>query len=114
MKSLLIYPLLALLGAIREPSYEHLNSATLSLPISPALTIVAVMLPFLAAINAIFYPRLRRWASSTAARRVLAITLQALHLGHPHHGPGDDAILVRHIALRCPNMPPVDDLATSL
>lgn len=59
-------------------SYEHLNSATLSLPISPALTIVTVILPFLAAINAIFYPRLRRWASSTAPRRVLAIALQAL------------------------------------
>ncbi|KND87094.1 hypothetical protein TOPH_08278 [Tolypocladium ophioglossoides CBS 100239] len=74
---LLIYPLLALL-LFGVALYEHVNAATLSIPISPALTIITMVLPLLAATNAIFYPRLRRWASSTAPRRVLAMTLQAL------------------------------------
>ncbi|POR32420.1 Uncharacterized protein TPAR_07374 [Tolypocladium paradoxum] len=68
-KWLLIYPLL---------SYEHISSAALSLPISRALTIVTVILPFVAAINAVLSPRLLRSTSSTTSRRVLTITLQAL------------------------------------
>lgn len=40
------------------PSYEHVNSATLSLPIAPALTILTILLPLLAAANLLSLPRL--------------------------------------------------------
>ncbi|KAF4589185.1 tetraspanin Tsp3 [Ophiocordyceps camponoti-floridani] len=60
--------------------YEHVNSVALSLPIRSSLTIITIILPLLAALNAIFYQRLLRTASAAAQRRTLprVLTLQAL------------------------------------
>ncbi|OAA35421.1 tetraspanin Tsp3 [Metarhizium rileyi] len=45
---------------MKDARYEHINSTSLSLPISPAVTIFTVLLPLAAAANALFYPRLAR------------------------------------------------------
>ncbi|KAF4505742.1 hypothetical protein G6O67_007659 [Ophiocordyceps sinensis] len=74
-KWLAVYPLLVLLLLLGVAIYEHINSTALSLPFSRALTIATVLLPLLAAINAICYTRLDRL---TSFRRALAIALQAL------------------------------------
>ncbi|KAH6895194.1 hypothetical protein B0T10DRAFT_209939 [Thelonectria olida] len=68
----LIYLLFALLFGVAI--YEHVNSTTLSLPISRPLTIIALLLPLFGAVNLRFF----RSSGSSTSRRVLAIGLQAL------------------------------------
>lgn len=69
------------------PSYEHVNSLTLSLPLSPALTFLTILLPLLAAGNTFALPALVRSSNNSSStnthRRVsLAMVLQRL-LFHP-------------------------------
>ncbi|KAG6003222.1 hypothetical protein E4U21_002254 [Claviceps maximensis] len=61
-----------------DPSaaYEHIRSATLSLPNSPSLTIPTILLPLLALANAVAYLRLSR--SSKRHHVLVARALQAL------------------------------------
>ncbi|KAG5939915.1 hypothetical protein E4U59_002783 [Claviceps monticola] len=56
--------------------YQHINSATLSLPISPSMTIPTILLPLLALANALAYLRLSR--SPKRHHALVARTLQAV------------------------------------
>ncbi|KHN94413.1 protein-tyrosine phosphatase [Metarhizium album ARSEF 1941] len=70
--------LLACLGVVLAlfgvALYEHIYSTTLSLPISPAVTIVTALLPLAAATNMFFHPRLAR--SDRHPARLLGQALQ--------------------------------------
>lgn len=57
-------------------SYEHTNSVTLSLPLSPALTFLTILLPLIAAANATALPYLLR-EKANSPRRLL------VKLAHP-------------------------------
>ncbi|KAH7308483.1 hypothetical protein B0I35DRAFT_483042 [Stachybotrys elegans] len=65
-------PLLLLLTTVAI--YQYVRSTQLSLPVSSAAGILTILLPFLASINAAFFPRL--WKSD-ASYRILAVSLQA-------------------------------------
>ncbi|PHH77056.1 hypothetical protein CDD82_3684 [Ophiocordyceps australis] len=73
-KWFLLYPLLILL-LFGIAIYVQVSSAALSLPISRALTILAILLPVIAVANAIVYSRLVR---QTHRQRVVAFSLQAI------------------------------------
>ncbi|KAK3320551.1 hypothetical protein B0T19DRAFT_242964 [Cercophora scortea] len=75
-----VYPLIVM-ALIGVAIYEHVKSTTLSLPLSPALTILAILLPLIAVANALYFPYLLRRAKSTSAfQRLFPIALQVLQL----------------------------------
>ncbi|KEY72983.1 hypothetical protein S7711_04654 [Stachybotrys chartarum IBT 7711] len=77
MQLLWVFPplFLALVGLA---IYEHVFASTLSLPVSPAITVLTIILPVLAALNATAYLHLWTSANSKVSRKILAISLQAV------------------------------------
>ncbi|KAG8410260.1 hypothetical protein J3458_017975 [Metarhizium acridum] len=73
--TLLFASLVGVLALFGVALYEHIRSTSLSLPISPALTIITLLLPLAAAANAFSYPRLARSHSR------LNLLAQALQVG---------------------------------
>jgi hypothetical protein len=62
-------------------SYNHVTASTLSLPLSPAMTLLAIFLPLTASAIAIYFPHLIRTATgSELRRRLLPVALQAAQL----------------------------------
>lgn len=72
-------------------SYEHTNSVTLSLPLSPVLTFLTILLPLFAAANATALPYLLR-EKARSPRRLLGT------LAHPAVTQGIQGILIVAIA----------------
>ncbi|KAK0639165.1 hypothetical protein B0T16DRAFT_497305 [Cercophora newfieldiana] len=77
-----LYPLI-IIALAGVAIYEHTKTTTLSLPVSPILTILTIALPLLAAIHAIYQPSLLRAASAKTAstlQNLLPTLLQAIQL----------------------------------
>jgi hypothetical protein len=68
-------------------SYEHTNSVTLSLPLSPVLTFLTILLPLFAAANATALPYLLREKARSPARLLVK-------LAHPAVAQGIQRILI--------------------
>ena len=68
-------------------SYEHTNSVTLSLPLSPVLTFLTILLPLIAAANATALPYLLR-EKARSPRRLL------VRLAHPAITQGLQGVLI--------------------
>ncbi|KAK3939253.1 hypothetical protein QBC46DRAFT_316121 [Diplogelasinospora grovesii] len=87
----IVYPLI-ILALMAVATYEHINTTTLSLPLSPVLTFLTVLLPLLAFANALYLPSALFSSSSSSSsssrskqpspftRAVLPIALQILQL----------------------------------
>lgn len=73
-------------------SYEHTNSVTFSLPLSPVLTFLTILLPLFAAANATALPYLLREKARSPRR--LPVTL----LAHPAVTQGIQGILIAAFA----------------
>lgn len=80
------YPVL-ILALMGVALYEHTNSVTLSLPLSPVLTFLTILLPLFAAANATALPYLLR-DKAHSPRRLL------LKLAHPAVAQGIQGILI--------------------
>ncbi|KAK1825955.1 hypothetical protein QBC39DRAFT_365568 [Podospora conica] len=77
-----LYPLL-ILALAGVAIYEHQKSLSLSLPLSPLLTALSILLPLLAALNALYHPSLlalSRAKNASTAQKLLPTLLQALQL----------------------------------
>ncbi|KAK0751373.1 hypothetical protein B0T18DRAFT_485975 [Schizothecium vesticola] len=77
-----LYPVL-ILALAGVAFYEHQKSVSLSLPVSPVLTVLTILLPLLAALHAFFHPSLLALSRATAAspiQKLLPTLLQALQL----------------------------------
>ncbi|KAK3387319.1 hypothetical protein B0H63DRAFT_469781 [Podospora didyma] len=73
---LALYPL-AILALAGVAIYEHIQTVHLSLPVSPVLTFMTILLPLLAAINTLSLPSLLQRAKSSASHYLLPVALQA-------------------------------------
>ncbi|KAG6359999.1 hypothetical protein INS49_011055 [Diaporthe citri] len=82
---LFAYPVL-ILALMGVALYEHTNSVTLSLPLSPVLTFLTILLPLIAAANATALPYLLR-EKARSPRRLL------VKLAHPAVSQGLQGII---------------------
>ncbi|KAK3315501.1 hypothetical protein B0H66DRAFT_346061 [Apodospora peruviana] len=78
---IVLYPLLVA-GLIAVAIYEHVNTTKLSLPISSALTFLTILLPLIAAINAVYFPKLVNMTRSSGStfQQLIPHGLQVLQL----------------------------------
>ncbi|KAH8778639.1 tetraspanin [Diaporthe sp. PMI_573] len=83
---LFAYPVL-ILALMGVALYEHTNSVTLSLPLSPVLTFLTILLPLFAAANATALPYLLREKARSPARLLVK-------LAHPAVAQGIQGILI--------------------
>lgn len=83
---LFVYPVL-ILALMGVALYEHNNSVTLSLPLSPVLTFLTILLPLFAAANATALPYLLR-EKARSPRRLL------VRLAHPAVTQGLQGIII--------------------